>query len=88
MALVAFLVSACTNGDAGEAESFDIRYEDAEKVDHYEMNFMGDGLRYELAEFVSKINRSDKKDFKLTAEESIRMADVVERFMQEERGMK
>ncbi len=28
MALVAFLVSACTTGDAGEAESFDIRYED------------------------------------------------------------
>jgi hypothetical protein len=52
------------------------------------MNFMGDGLRYELAEFVSKINKSEKKDFKLTAEESIRMSDVVEKFMRQERGMK
>jgi predicted dehydrogenase len=69
-------------------KKFDIRYEDASQVDHYDMNFMGDGLRYELAEFVSKINKSEKKDFKLTAEESIRMSDVVEKFMRQERGMK
>jgi len=67
---------------------FDIRYEDATKIDHYDLNFKGDGLRYELSEFVKKINKTGKKDYKLTAEESIRMADVVEEFMRQERGMK
>ncbi len=61
---------------------FDVRYEDATKIDHYDSAFSGDdGLRYEISEFVSKVNGSGGKDYKLTAEESIAMADVVEKFM-------
>ena len=61
---------------------FDVRYEDPGKVDHYEATFSGlDGLRYEISEFVSKINGIGGHDYKLTAEESIAMADVVEKFM-------
>ena len=68
---------------------FDIRYEDSNKVDHYELNFQGDGLRYEISEFVSKINGTGKKDYKLTAEESVWMADIVEQFMEKrQRGQK
>ena len=52
------------------------------KVDHYETAFRGDdGLRYEISEFISKINGTGGNDYKLTAEESIAMADVVEKFM-------
>ncbi len=65
--------------------SFDVRYEDPTKVDHYESNFIGDGFRYEISEFISKINKTGGKDYKLTAEESIAMADVVERFMAQRR---
>ena len=61
--------------------SFDVRYEDPMKVDHYESSFQGDGFRYEISEFISKINGSGGNTYKLTAEESIAMADVVERFM-------
>lgn len=62
--------------------SFDVRYEDPGKVDHYEAGFVGnDGFRYEIAEFLTKINGTGGHDFKLTAEESIAMAKVVERFM-------
>lgn len=61
---------------------FDVRYEDASKIDHYEAGFVGkDGFRYEIAEFLTKINKTGVHDYKLTAEESIAMARVVEAFM-------
>lgn len=63
---------------------FDVRYEDASKIDHYEPRFQGDGLRYEISDFVSKINGTDKKDYKLTAEESILMSEFVEMFMKKQ----
>ncbi len=62
--------------------SFDVRYEDPTRVDHYEAPFVGEsGFRYEIAEFMDKINGTGGKDYKLTAEESIAMARVVEKFM-------
>ena len=61
---------------------FDVRYEDPGRVDHYEAGFIGvDGFRYEIAEFLGKINHSSGKDYKLTSQESIAMAKVVEKFM-------
>lgn len=69
-------------------KGFDVRFEDPNKVDHYEATFQGeDGLRYEIAEFVRKINGSAGADYKLTAEESIAMADVVEKFMVKRRDL-
>lgn len=68
-------------------KEFDVRYEDPLKIDHYESTFSGeDGLRYEIAEFVSKINGTGGKDYKLTASESIAMACVVEKFMEKRRA--
>ena len=61
--------------------SFDVRYEDAGKVDHYESSFKGDGYRYEINEFITKINGTGGITYKLTPEESIAMAEVVEKFM-------
>lgn len=61
---------------------FDVRYEDPNKIEHHDANFLGeDGMRYEIAEFMSKINGTGGNDYKLTAGESIAMADVVEKFM-------
>ncbi len=61
---------------------FSVRYEDPGRIERHEFAFSGeDGFRYEIAEFISKINGTGGKDYKLTAEESIAMADVVERFM-------
>lgn len=63
--------------------SFDVRYEDANRVDHYEASFAGtDGFRYEIVEFLTKINGTGGNDYKLTADESIAMAKVVEKFME------
>lgn len=62
---------------------FDVRYEDPTKVDHYEPVFQGDGFRYEIADFAKKINHGGDRDYKLTAGESIVMADVVEKFLRQ-----
>lgn len=63
-------------------QGFDVRYEDPDKIDHYETSFKGvDGFRYEIAEFLTKINGTGGNDYKLTADESIAMAKVVEKFM-------
>ena len=39
-------------------------------------------MRYEIGEFVSKINGIGANDYKLTAQESIAMAGIVEKFME------
>lgn len=62
-------------------KKFEIRYEDPNQIERYEPRFQGDGLRYEISEFVSKINGNDSNSYKLTAEESVAMADIVERFL-------
>jgi len=62
-------------------KKFVVRYEDPNKVETYEPKFQGDGLRYEISEFISKINGIDKNGYKLTAEESIAMSGITEQFM-------
>lgn len=60
---------------------FEIRYENPNKVELYQPAFQGDGLRYEISEFVSRINGRGGNGFKITDEESIAMAEITERFM-------
>lgn len=62
---------------------FVIRYENPNMIDSYEPRFQGDGLRYEINEFVCKINGMDGHNYKLTSEESIAMADIVEKFLEQ-----
>ena len=62
-------------------KKFTVRYEDANRIETYEPNFQGDGLRYEISEFVSKINGYGKNGYKLTTEESIAMSEITEQFM-------
>lgn len=69
-------------------KKFDVRYEDSSKIEHFEPRFQGDGLRYEISDFVSKINGTDKKDYKLTSGESIIMSEFVEKFMEQKKNRK
>lgn len=62
-------------------KKFEVRYENPNKVESYEPRFQGDGLRYEISEFVSKVNGLDKNGYKLTAGEAITMAAITEEFM-------
>ena len=47
----------------------------------YEPKFMGDGLRYEISEFISRVNGYNKNECKLTMDESVAMAQITEQFM-------
>ena len=62
-------------------EKFDVRYENGTIVEHYEPRFVGDGLRYEISEFIAKIRGVGEKSYKLTAEESISITGIVEEFV-------
>lgn len=62
-------------------KKFEIRYEDPNQIEKYTPSFYGDGLRYEISDFISKINGNGSSDYKLSCEESIAMADIVETFL-------
>lgn len=64
-------------------KNFEIRFEDPNKKESYNMKFEGDGLRYELSDFVRVVRGQSERVYKLTAGESIMMADVMEKFLEQ-----
>ena len=64
---------------------YEVHYEDPGKVDKFSERFLGEGLRYEVSDFLSMINGSSKNEFKLTRGESIAMAGVMGKFLKENR---
>lgn len=60
---------------------FEVRYEDRSQNEHYFYKFLGEGLRYEIGDFTSLINGFQKKSFKLTRHESIKIAGLLEEFL-------
>ena len=67
-------------------KSFEIRYEDPSIKEYFEAPFEGDGLRYEIADFLCRIEGYSGRDHKLRPAESIAMAGVMEAFLKERRG--
>jgi len=63
---------------------FEVHYENPLDVEKYSERFLGDGLRYELSDFLSMINGRKSSEFKLTRSESVALADMMERFLQAE----
>ncbi|MBQ3544333.1 MAG: Gfo/Idh/MocA family oxidoreductase [Lachnospiraceae bacterium] len=64
-----------------KTSSFEIRYEDSTYNEKYFSKFLGDGLRYEISDFVSAVNGNEKNGWKLTREESIAIARLMECFL-------
>ena len=60
---------------------FEVCYEDRTQNQKISTRFLGGGLRYELSDFISTINGYGKSEFKLTAGESIAMAEIMEKFL-------
>ena len=63
---------------------FEVHYENPGEVEKFSDRFLGDGLRYEVSDFLSMINGNSKSEFKLTRGESMAMAEVMERFLKED----
>lgn len=64
---------------------FEVHRGNADEVEKYSERFLGDGLRYEISDFLSMINGSSKSEFKLTRSESVAMAGIMEKFLKENR---
>ncbi|CQR58617.1 hypothetical protein PRIO_6270 [Paenibacillus riograndensis SBR5] len=64
---------------------FEVHYENQNDVEKYSDRFLGDGLRYEINDFLSMINGNTESEFKLTSKDSIAIAEIMERFLQENR---
>ena len=65
---------------------FEVHYEDPNEVEKYSETFLGDGLRYEINDFLMQLTERGRNDFKLTRSESISIAGAMEQFINEFRG--
>lgn len=68
-------------------KKFEVRYENSSVIENYEPSFQGDGLRYEINEFISKINGNSRNGYKLTDQEAVAMAEITEKFMKKRQEM-
>lgn len=60
---------------------FEVRYEDASKIDRYSTSYIGYGLRYEIADFARRIGGRNDREYKLSRGESIAIASIFECFL-------
>ena len=59
---------------------FEVRYEDRTKNKKYFYSYDGEGLRYEIQEFISMIINKRRGSYKMKKEESVLIADIIERY--------
>lgn len=64
-----------------KTQSFEVKHEDSSLNEKYFSKFQGDGLRYEISDFLSAINGNFAKINKLPFEESIKIAEIMEAFL-------
>jgi choline-phosphate cytidylyltransferase len=64
-----------------KTEYFEIRFENFKDNKRYFYKFDGDGLRYELAEFTSMINKNIFESYKLKTVESTKISEIIELFI-------
>lgn len=61
-----------------KTEYFEVRFEEQSDNKRFYYKFDGDGLRYEISEFLSMINNNSLETFKFRPEESITIAELIE----------
>lgn len=64
-----------------KTQYFEVRHEQPEQNEKFFSKFALEGLRYELSDFISMINGNGKKAYKLTPQESIAIAGIMETFL-------
>jgi glycerol-3-phosphate cytidylyltransferase len=63
---------------------FEVRYEDQTKNKKFFYSYDGDGLRYEIQEFISMIANNRRNCYKLQTRESIAIAEIIEKYNKKE----
>lgn len=64
-----------------KTQSFEVCYEDVSQNEKFITEFLGDGLRYEINDFICAINGWDHDKWNFTAGESIALAGVMEKYL-------
>ena len=59
---------------------FEVRYEDQTKNKKYFYSYDGEGLRYEIQEFISMIVNDRRSCYKLRRRESVAIAEIIEKY--------
>lgn len=65
-----------------KTQEFEVCYEDTRQNERYFVKFLGEGLRYEISDFVSAMNGFEKGEYKLKSEESATIAGIMEKFLE------
>jgi glycerol-3-phosphate cytidylyltransferase len=63
---------------------FEVRYEDQTKNKKYFYSYDGEGLRYEIQEFLSMIVNERRSCYKLRRRESVAIAEIIEKYRNDE----
>ena len=63
-------------------KTFEVCYENPDHNEHFSAPFPGYGMRYEVADFVKNINEPAMRNYKLSREDSITMAKIMEHFLE------
>lgn len=61
--------------------TFSIHHEDASDVRYVSNTFAGEGLRYEIGDFLYRVRGYEGRSYKLLPAESIKMAEIMEDFL-------
>lgn len=64
-----------------QTKDFEVKFENFSNNQKFSYKFEGDGLRYELSEFVELIKSGKKESAKLTSKESVSIVSIIERFL-------
>ncbi len=64
---------------------FEVHHENPNDVERFSERFLGDGLRYEICDMLSRINGDTRREFKLTRGDSETIAGIMERFLYDRR---
>ena len=67
-----------------KTEYFEMRFENSANNKKHYYKFEGNGLRYELAEFISMINKKELATYKLAQNESTEITRIIEKFTNRE----
>ena len=59
---------------------FEVRYEDQTKNKKYFYSYDGEGLRYEIQEFMSMIVNKRRNSYKLRPQETVAISEIIENF--------
>ncbi|MGO1281770.1 MAG: hypothetical protein ACTHUJ_02400, partial [Psychrobacter sp.] len=68
-------------------KKFFVRYEDPNHIEEFEYLFEGDGLRYEISEFVTLVTRNMKASEQLTHEDMLSINFIIDDYNEQRKKL-